>query len=117
MKKQIRRNLIECVSMKYVVQLISSLVFHRPYCSFEATLLCVRLASQEGEGLKSQSPHLLFEGFGKCYEGYTAARGLESLCQVLPPSRSLSAALAWEGPASRFIPISWAAALEMLPDL
>lgn len=103
--------------MKCVVKLISSLVFHRPYCRYEATLLYVRHTSQEGEIFKSQSPHLLFEVFGKHYEWYTAAGGLKTLCQVLPPSWTLSAALVCEVATSEFIPTSWTAALETLPDL
>lgn len=56
-------------------------------------------------------------GFGKCYEWYTAAGGLKTLCQVLPPSWSLSAALVREVPTGQFIAVSWTAALEMLPYL
>lgn len=78
MKEQTHKNLIECVSMKWVVKLISRHIFCSPYCSYEATLH-VRHTSQEGERFKSQSPHLLVEVLGKCYKGNTAAGGRKTL--------------------------------------
>lgn len=113
MKEQTHNHLTECVSVKWAVKLISRRVFHRPYCSYEATLH-VRHTNQ-GERFKSQSPHLLVEILGKCYKGNTAAGDLKTLCQALPPSWSLCTAHVCEIDTSQFIPISWAAALEALP--
>jgi len=117
LRKQIRKNLIECISVKCALKLISSLVFHTPYCSYGATLLYVRRISQEGGRSKLQSPHIVFEGLGKYYEWYAAAGGLRTLRQVLPLPWSLVAALACEVATGQSIPISWTAALEVLPDL